>query len=164
MGKARHLAAGALAALALGGCSSLGTLFGPDATVKVGEVGRAAECGARTADPTVQLFANADAVRAWQAQSGVELLGTQAMLPGAYALVGLGQRSSGGYGLVIGPQAEVEDGLIRLHGTFFAPGADEMTTQALTSPCVLVHLPPGDWHGVEVYDQSGKRRARTAGS
>ncbi|MFT4047085.1 MAG: hypothetical protein QM661_10390 [Solimonas sp.] len=33
-----------IAALALGGCSSFGTLFGPGAQVKVAEVGNAQQC------------------------------------------------------------------------------------------------------------------------
>jgi hypothetical protein len=152
----------AVAALMLGGCSSMAALFGPDEVVKVSEIGRAPNCPAQNADTTVQMFAGAEAVRAWQQGSGVELIGDQAMLPGTYVLVGLGQRTSGGYGLVIGPQAQIEAQRVQLHGTFFVPEADAMTSDALTSPCVLVRLPAGAWQGVDVYDQSGKRRARTA--
>ncbi|WP_043114281.1 protease complex subunit PrcB family protein [Solimonas soli] len=149
-----------VAALALGGCSALGTLFGPDAVVKVAEVANTGQCGAASGDTTVQMFANADAVLAWQATSGVTLLGEQSMLPGGYALVQMGQRGTGGYGVVVAPEAEVDDGVLRLHATFLDPPRDAVLSQALSSPCALVRLPVGDWRGVEVYGQNGRRLAR----
>lgn len=156
------LAAFAVSTLALGGCSMMNGLLGPDQVLKVDEVGRALDCAAPSADSTVQMFAGADAVLAWQQTSGIQLIGDQAMLPGTYVLVGLGQRPSGGYGLLIGPEAQVEDQRVQLRGTFFEPDAHTMDTTVINSPCVLVRLPAGDWQGVDIYDQSGKRRARTA--
>jgi hypothetical protein len=159
----KQLAGGALAVtlgLGLSACAGLGSLFGPDAVVKVQEVGRAQVCAAQNGNASVQRFASADAVLAWQNSSGVTLIGEQAMLPGEYALVEMGQRGTGGYGFVIAPEAEIESDVVRLRATFFEPTADTIATQALTSPCVLVRLPQGSWRGVEVYDQNGKRRAR----
>jgi len=149
------------AAMSLSGCSGMGTLFGPDAVVKVSEVANNSQCGAPNGDTTVQMFASADAVLAWQAASGVTLIGSQSMLPGGYALIQMGQRGTGGFGLVIAPEADVNGSVLRLHATFLDPQPGEVLTQALSSPCALVRLPVGDWRGVEVYGQNGKRRART---
>lgn len=162
--KARHPAALAAAALLLGGCSSLGTLFGSNEVVEVSEVARAMNCAAATPDMTAQLFANADAVLAWQQTSGVELIGNQSMQAGTYVLVTIGQRPTAGYGFVIGPEAEVDDHVARLHATFFTPGTDDSVAQVETSPCVLVRLPPATWRGVTIYDQAGKRRVRSVQS
>ncbi|NGY05357.1 protease complex subunit PrcB family protein [Solimonas terrae] len=162
MSKARKSAILMVAALGLGGCSSLGNLFGSDEVVKVSEVGRAMNCAAPTADTSLQMFASADAVRDWQRGNGLELIGDQAMLPGMYVLVELGQRTTGGYGIVIGPEAQVDDKRLGLLGTFFEPDVNAMASQVMNSPCVLIRLPAGNWQGVDLYDQSGKRRARTA--
>lgn len=152
----------AVSLMALTGCSSIGPLFGSDQLVEVSEIGRAMDCAAASADTSVQVFANADAVRAWQQGSGVQLIGDQSMLAGSYVLVQLGQRSTGGYGLLIGPEAQVDDQRVRLHGTFFEPDPAAPATEALSSPCVLVRLPVGPWRGIDLYDQAGKRRAWTA--
>ena len=151
----------AAAAASLSACSALGTLFGPDAVIRVKEVGRLADCATPSPDIALQLFGSADAVRAWQAGRGVSLIGDQAMLPGEYALVELGQRANGGYGVVVAPEAEIESSVVRLRATFFEPTADTPVLETRTSPCVLVQLPAGDWRGVEIYDQNGKRRARS---
>lgn len=120
-------------------------------------------CAESSPDSSVQMFASADAVRFWQQGSGVQLIGDQSMLSGTYVLVQMGQRQSSGYGLLIGPEAQVDNQRVRLHATFFAPDAGvATTTDALSSPCVLVRLPAGEWQGVDLYDQSGKRRAWTA--
>lgn len=156
----KKMLAGA-AALTLSACSSLGSLFGPEAVVKVAEIANTQQCGAESGETTVQLFANADEVLAWQANSGVTLIGNQAMLPGRYALVQMGQRGTGGYGLVIAPEAELNDGIVRLYATFIDPPPDASLSQALSSPCALVRLPARDWRGIEVYGQNGKRLART---
>lgn len=163
MSKARISAALVAATLALGACSSWpGRLFGPDQVIEVSEVGRAMDCAASSPDSSIQMFASADAVRAWQQNNGVQLIGDQSMLAGSYVLVQLGQRKNNGYGLLLGPEAQVDDQRVRLHGTFFEPDASSVATEALGGPCVLVRLPVGPWRGIDLYDQAGKRRAWTA--
>src|SRR3546814_8864529 len=110
------------------------------------------------------MFDSADAGRAWQQGSGAQLIGDQSMLAGSYVLVQLGQRKTGGYGLLIGPEAQVDNQRVRLHGTFFEPDVDGAATEVLNSPCVLLRLPAGPWRGIDLYDQAGKRRAWTARS
>src|SRR3546814_8336406 len=89
------------------------------------------------------MFDSADAVRAWQQGSGAQLIGDQSMLAGSYVLVQLGQRKTGGCGLLIGPEAQVDNQRVRLHGTFFEPDVDGAATEMLNSPCVLLRLPAG---------------------
>ncbi|NKF21607.1 protease complex subunit PrcB family protein [Solimonas marina] len=159
MSKARNSAALIAGMLLLSACSTIGSLFGPDETIRVGEIGRSLQCGAQSADMSMQAFASADAVRAWQQTSGVELIrGDQSMQAGTYVLIQTGKRPTAGYGLVVAPEAPVYDRVVRLHATLFTPGADAMVAQVETSPCVLVRLPGPAWSGVALYDQSGKRR------
>lgn len=163
MSKPRISTALVAVALALSACSTwTGRLFGPDQVIEVSEVGRAMDCAATSPDSSIQMFASADAVRVWQQSSGVQLIGDQSMLAGTYVLVQLGQRKNNGYGLLVGPEAQVDDQRVRLHGTFFDPDTSSVATEALGGPCVLLRLPIGPWRGIDLYDQSGKRRAWTA--
>ncbi len=159
MRNATKFAASGVAALLLSGCA----LFGTGERIKVAEVGRSEACAAPSAEMSVQLFSNADAVLAWQQGSGVELISHYSMLPGVFALIQLGQRSSGGWGLLIGPQGVASEGVVRLYATLFAPSEQDLVSSpAPTSPCVLVRLPNADWRRVEIYDQAGTRLLRAA--
>src|SRR3546814_19052635 len=144
MSKARYSAALAAASLALPACSSwTGPLFGPDQVIEISEVGRALDCAAASPDSSVQMFDSADAVRAWQQGSGAQLIGDQSMLAGSYVLVQLGQRKTGGYGLLNGPEAQVDNQRVRLNGPFFETDVDAGATEVLNRPFVLLLLHAG---------------------
>jgi hypothetical protein len=58
------------------------------------------------------------------------------------------------------PYATVNDGeaLIRLRWIEPAPGA--IITQILTSPCLIVSLPKGDYGRIVITDETGKVRKK----
>lgn len=139
------------------------TWFSKENQVLVSEVSNESQCNAPDDRTTVQLLATPEAVQAWQAARGIDLLAGLTLPPGRYVAVDLGQRSSGGHGLAVSRQAGLKEGVLVLKATTFAPRADEMSTQAITSPCALVRLPAIDFQTLRLIDQTGKVRASTAG-
>lgn len=63
-----------------------------------------------------------------------------------YVLVAAGERSTGGYNLQIGSVTQVTPGTAYIDATLVAPSKDEVVTQALTYPSILIRL---DKDGIE---------------
>ncbi len=155
----KRMAIGALAVL-LSGCG-ISQWFVRGERVSVSEVGRAQLCSDESADASVQVFASGNAVQQWQQRTGIDLHPRE-LQPGRYALIQMGQRHTGGYGIAVSGDAMRAESVLKLYATFFAPAKGAMTTQMITSPCVLVQLPSGSYATVEVYDQTGAVRATAA--
>lgn len=158
--------------LLLAACSlSMPTFKGIDGLMfrgqgtEVLEVSRALDCGSEQPETRIHRFASAEAYRSWAAARGLVLPQTDDLTPARYALIELGQRPSGGYGLAVSRQADRRGDILRLRATFIEPGPDAMVTQALTAPCALVRLPVGEEAReearIELYDQAGNLRAVT---
>lgn len=152
----RAVAGGMLATCVLGGCASGSDWFGESTTVA--EVGRALACGTVGTKPRLQLLADAGAVRLWERSHGLRL-NTGFLDAGRYALVEMGRHSTGGYGIAVSSKARRSGNTLALIATFSSPAPDAMVTQMLTSPCVLVRLPAGDYTRLELLDQDGQMRA-----
>ncbi|MGB1561442.1 MAG: protease complex subunit PrcB family protein [Sinimarinibacterium flocculans] len=148
--------------LLLTACAMRGWMGGGDA-IRVTEAGRAQLCSAEDENPRVRIFDSAAAVIDWQERTGIRLAEFKALERGRYALVEMGQRYTGGYGLAVSREARVVGDSLQLVATFFSPKPGSMRTQMITSPCVLVHLTEGNYVGVEVFDQDGQRRASSRG-
>jgi hypothetical protein len=150
-------------ALLVAACAACGfkpsKIFESYARIEVQEVRRSLQCRTPSAKTSVQLFDSVDAVREWQAARGIDLIGAERLPAGVYAVVEVGARNTGGYGVAIGRPAVLRGELAILYGTFITPAAADFASQALSSPCVLVQLPPGRYSAVEVQDQSGAVRA-----
>ncbi|MEQ1439694.1 protease complex subunit PrcB family protein [Fontimonas sp. SYSU GA230001] len=143
-----------MTAAALSACG-IGRWFERGERVEVFEVARAQLCGA---EPGVRLLDSADAVRDWLQRAGIAVRLSEPLEPGRYALIEMGQRTTGGYGLAVSRRARQSGAVLRIQATFFAPAPGAMTTQMLTSPCALVRLPDSEFGVIEVYDQNGQRR------
>ncbi|MGH8457635.1 MAG: protease complex subunit PrcB family protein [Stenotrophobium sp.] len=156
---------GLLCIVLLPGCAAMTQVvqfFSGAQPAYVQEAGRAEDCGVQRPETTVLVLASADEVRKWQVSRGIALADDDALKPGPYALVELGSRPSGGYGLVISRDADVRKEVLVLKGTFFAPDAGQPAAQGASSPCVLVSLPSQPpYRGVSVVDQLGHLRATT---
>ncbi len=152
----------AAAALLLSGCTSdLGWLlrFSGDNPVEVRELGRSMQCGTTSDKSAVTVFADANELRQWQDQRGLKLIDGDAVPAGPYAVVEMGQRPSGGYGVAISRKAGIRRDLVVLKGTFLSPAEGSAVAQVVTSPCVLVGLPAGFNRGVVVFNQAGEIQA-----
>ncbi|MDL0432131.1 protease complex subunit PrcB family protein [Marinobacter sp. TBZ242] len=64
-------------------------------------------------------------------------------------LVGLGQKSTGGYGVTL-ETAEIVDDVLELTLKAREPSPDAMVTQALTTPCAVIAISPEDWERLRV--------------
>ncbi len=149
------LAAGAL----LSACSLSGWFVGKGDAISVTEVARAQLCTAESEESRVTLFRSAEEALAWQQRSGIDLKLTPDLKPGRYALIEMGQRHTAGYGIAVSREAREVGGNLQIYTTYFAPAADAMTAQMISSPCVVVRLPNALYGAVEVYDQDGQLRA-----
>ena len=125
-------------------------------TVRLGEIARGTNASAE--GPSVVVARTVNEVRslyalAYGRQSGAPAL--PSLAPGE-ALVGvfIGQRSTGGYG-VRATGAGVQGNTLNLRVELTAPGAGSITTQALTSPWVIVRV-GATFSDVQVTDQSGR--------
>lgn len=145
-----------LATLGVAGCS----LFAVRGErLDVVEAGRSILCSAEEPSARVQIFDSAAAVQQWQARTGIELAVFGELDRGRYALIEMGQRHTGGYGVAVSREARISGNTLRLYATFFEPDAGAITSQMINSPCALVYLPEGAYIGVQVYDQHGQLRA-----
>ncbi|MES0872533.1 protease complex subunit PrcB family protein [Sinimarinibacterium thermocellulolyticum] len=149
--------------LLLSACALRGWIGGGEA-IRVTEAGRAQLCSAEDDTSRVHIFDSPAAVIDWQERTGIRLAEFKDLERGRYALIEMGQRHTGGYGLAVSREARIVGNTLRLVATFFSPKAGSMRTQMITSPCVLVHLTEGDYVGVEVYDQNGELRAASQGA
>ncbi|AAF11187.1 protease complex subunit PrcB family protein [Deinococcus radiodurans] len=125
-------------------------------TVNLSEVARGTNASAES--PSVIVARNASEVRSLYGVAYGRQTGTPALpsLTSGEALVGLfiGQRGTGGYG-VRATGADVQGNTLNLRVELTAPGAGSITTQAITSPWVIVRV-GGNFSSVNVTDQSGR--------
>lgn len=152
--KARGLAPVAL----LAGCASLSPAMPFEARV----VGHSLYCNTPGAGAAVAWLADAAALRQWQAGRGVALF-DPAGEPGPFVVVEMGPRPTGGYDLTVSSNASKRGDTISLQAEFSGPPPGSLRTQALSSPCVLVQLPPGDYATIEVRDPGGALLAKGVG-
>jgi len=129
---------------------------------EVSEIRRLLQCAAASDNAAVTLIADAAALRDWQQARGVDLIGNAPLPAGPFAVVDHGSRATGGYGIAVSRPAVQRGAVLSITASFLSPKSDETRGYALTSPCVLVKLPVGNYDRVEIVDPSGKRRAVSA--
>jgi hypothetical protein len=61
-----------------------------------------------------------------------------------YLLLAWGEKPTGGYSINVTDVASPSEGLVRVSAELTAPGPDDIVTQALTYPYLLIELPAGD--------------------
>lgn len=77
----------------------------------------------------------------------------------AVLAINMGQRSSGGYGVVV-QKAALSENTLNVHVKWVTPGPDSFTSSALTSPCTVVTIDhpiskeESDSIRIKVYDQN----------
>ena len=133
----------------------------PSGPVDVVEVHRSNQCGTAGAAPQATLFLDVAELQTWQSAHNVDFFGGRlaAVTSGAYALIENGPRNTGGYGVLVSRRANLKDGVLTLTATFLSPPPGQMTTQMITSPCVLVALPPIAVRELVLADPTGMERA-----
>jgi len=150
----------ALAAAAAGCGFRPEKVFATYVNLEVQEAGRSNQC--HTAGPRehVTLFRDLAELRAWQKERGLEFTGAEPLSDAPYTVIEMGAKPTGGYGLAVSREAVLRGELLIVKANFIGPPEGALTAQMLTSPCVLVKLPPGRYGTVEVQDPDGSVRTR----
>ncbi|RFA30146.1 hypothetical protein CAI21_08125 [Alkalilimnicola ehrlichii] len=124
-------------------------------------------CGGEQHDPRVRYL---DREEAWQQvveAAGKHEVGGEAAEPPqidfndtAVLWVEMGEKRTGGYWVELGADTmTVVDGVAEVRVNWHTPEPDAMLTQAITSPCLAVAVPQGDYETVRVVDLEGQIRA-----
>ncbi|MBI9082122.1 MAG: protease complex subunit PrcB family protein [Desulfobacterales bacterium] len=75
--------------------------------------------------------------------------------------ISMGTQPTGGYELVlVDTHARIEKETAIIRVDWIEPAPDAMVTQMITSPCLLVRIPRGDYRRIEIQDQHGTVRCR----
>lgn len=128
--------------------------------VTVQTLDRSADCQTESRSAAVQFFADGVSFQRWQQQRGTRLSTGNAAAGEPLVLVEMGRRNTGGYFLTVDDAAVLDtDDILQLRGTWTRPGADRITTQIITSPCVLLAVPDAAYRGFRIVDQNNELRA-----
>ena len=77
----------------------------------------------------------------------------------AVLAVFMGQQATAGYGLTLAsPHAEIEKGSLRVRLGWREPGKGRASAQVMTSPCVLLEVPRGNFARIQIMDQARQIR------
>lgn len=146
--------------VALAGCGiTTEKLFSSASRIEVREVGRSLYCNSPAEEAQAVLLDTPQSVLDWQAARGVTLAGGESLAQAPHAIVEMGLRPTGGYGLAVSRAAVLRGDRLILQATFVSPAPGSIRTQALSSPCALVRLPLGRYGAIEVQDPTGAVRA-----
>ena len=124
-----------------------------------------AHCGHPTKEPNAQLLTNEAAYSNAFADITAGQFGARPILPAvdfshfAVLLVRMGQKRTTGYALSLArPIAEQSRDGLRLQLKWRAPAPGSITGQMITSPCILLRIPRGNFSEIQVLDQKGETR------
>lgn len=132
----------------------------PELKVEAIEIGRLSNCNSSGRESSLEVFTDPAEVKLWEQARGVQLSPAGGELqPGTYVIAEIGERSTGGYSLVVSRQAAVKEDELYIKASFLVPGNAGMATQAVTSPCSLALVPTRRYGRVFLLDQANKVRA-----
>ncbi|HDP88491.1 MAG TPA: protease complex subunit PrcB family protein [Thioalkalivibrio sp.] len=126
---------------------------------------RATHCASTEAQPSATWVGDGDTLTATHARLTGQQLGARPPLPAVdfeqagVLLLEMGQRPTGGYAVALAePVIAVDDGIATVTVNWQEPAPGAIATQALTSPCLLLEIPRGDYTSIRVVDQDGRLR------
>ncbi|UCD69074.1 MAG: protease complex subunit PrcB family protein, partial [Betaproteobacteria bacterium] len=154
-----------LAACGLNGFSETTTV-----TAEVNLLTQSTQCGNKSSEASVEWIADGEAYASAYNRTQQHIVGDASKPPlvdfarqGVIAVY-MGRRPTAGYGLGLASRnAEVEErGVLTLVVSWIEPLADAVLAQVITSPCLLVSVPKGDYVTIQVVDGDGRVRALSA--
>ncbi|MGB0954776.1 MAG: protease complex subunit PrcB family protein [Panacagrimonas sp.] len=158
--------------LGLSGCSGVPAVSVPGPThwfadksmLEVAEVARGGQCRDVVSQAAIMILPNLATTQRWAAERGITIKRgkNQDLLDAPYAVILLGHKQTGGYGVAVSRQAQLKNDVVQLNATFFDPAPGRWSGSDPTNPCAIVSLPPRQYAGAELYDQSGTLRAASA--
>lgn len=133
----------------LAGCGAVGFNAG-GANV----VDSAAYCGTTSQQAAVHYFATQAELARWIDYRDIDEFDASAAANGGAIVVEMGQRMTGGYEMNMLPEStRIENNTLYLGIAWVAPPEYAAISQAMTSPCVVIAPPSGDYDRIVVVDQ-----------
>lgn len=157
------IATGTLLALAAGSVVACSGNQAEPGTAAAKTVARGSHCGGSRDEPQLEVATNEDAYMALLDKGA--RTNRDAPTPDfeqeIAVYMGMGQKPTGGYGLALRDEpVTIRDSTATIPVAWRTPASDAVVTQALTSPCLVVTLPKGDYRQVRAVDADGKERLR----
>ena len=157
-----------LMALMLTACRSNGVAEAMPAKVEIALLTQSSQCWSDVVEPSVVWISGSEAYKAAYEQTRRHILGGADYLPAVdftrshVVAVYMGKYSTAGYQLELSVEtAEINDHELTLFVSWVEPPVDALVAQVITSPCLLVSIPKGDYSAIRVRDAGGGIRAST---
>ena len=129
------------------------------------------QCATPTTEPSATWLNNHAAVADFYARLDHQQIGLERRLPAidfdeaGVLLIEMGRRTTGGYALALAePSIELDGKTASITLNWQEPVPGSIVTQALSSPCLLIQVPRGEYTMIHLLDQSGKLRLKVATS
>lgn len=124
-------------------------------------------CPCPTSQPELTWFDTSQGLAQFMRQANQGLPGPAGDLAGRVDFsthrvlaIAMGRKSTAGFSLgLIGEQAELLGDTAQIHAQWNEPSKGAIVAQMLTSPCLLIELPIGDYTQILVKDQNDRTRA-----
>ena len=155
-----------LLVLLLSACRANGIPESMPATVKAALLTQSSQCWNDGMEPSVVWIGNIEAYKSAYDQTRRHILGGTDYLPdvdfnrSGVIVVYMGRHSTAGYQVGLASEAaEISDHNLTLLVSWVEPPVDALVAQVITSPCVLVSIPKGDYSVIRVVDEGDRIRA-----
>jgi len=151
----------------LSACRINGIPETPTTTVEATLLIQSTHCWNKSDEPSVEWITNSKAYRSAYNQIKKHILGDTSKPPyvdfnrlGVIAVY-MGRRPTAGYQVTLASRtAEVgEHNELTLAVSWIEPPVDALLAQVITSPCILVSIPKGDYSTIQADDEDGRVRA-----
>jgi hypothetical protein len=122
-------------------------------------------CGGNRPTPSVTRVVDSDQLKRILSETKGRMLGQLPSTPAVdfdtahVVTIQMGQKPTGGYGIELAdPYAHVGAGEALIQLRWIEPVPGTIVIQVLTSPCLIVALPKGDYGRIVITDETGKVR------
>jgi len=124
------------------------------------------QCNGSVSEPTATLVTRQEQLDQIYQQLQSNSLGSRHPVPvmdfnkNTILFMEMGQQRTGGYQLAFDSRKPIQvfEDYVGITVTWLEPDKNTVTTQVMTTPCVLVRFAAGNYSAVRVFDQHGKQR------
>ena len=136
------------------------------AAVEVALLAQSSFCQAVSPEPSIAVLTDDDAYQSAYSQTGKHTPGNTGIPPDvdfsrlSVSAVYMGIRPTAGYQVGLASRAAKVGGNNELHlfVTWTEPAAETLLAQVITSPCMLLTIPKGEYTTIQVIDEAGTIR------
>lgn len=131
---------------------------------------QSSHCTNRNVEPSVEWITHSEAYKSAYNLTRTHILGDTSKPPhvdfnrlGVIAVY-MGERPTAGYQVNLASTTAKlgEHNELTLPVSWIEPSGDALSAQVITSPCILVSIPTGDYSTIQAVDEDGSVRASTA--